>query len=657
MKAFDIGLSALTAQQQKLSVLGNNLANASTPGYHRQRVELVNRFPLQNDKLHIGSGVTVKQISRMRSSAIETALLRNTSEMTASQETLAMAKQLESMLNPGDSTVHATLSKFFNRLEKVSNSPQDLTVRQEFLSAASELMDSFNSLTNQMSDLGDDIRQNLDDSVKQVNQLLVDVADLNSRIFQARLTSHEPNDLLDRRDQLMTKLAEYLDVDTRTLEGGEEMASVAGGAVIVGATPVAFSVVEDRTGKVGIAAGGLTSSITLHTGKILAMSKMLNETLPEFKDRLRELSRTIVQSVDQQHAQGMSSQGPYSVLLGTRGVSEVTLPLARSSPEFPIRSGDLYITVSEDATGNRRTEKITIDSATDSLNDVATKLSALNGVLATVDPVRKTLLISAGGPYSIDFSGRPDNTPDVSLMTGTSKPTFGGLYTGDTNNRWTVTFSGPGEIGVTDGLVATVKDSLGQIIAAKDVGKGYSPGSSFEVHDGVSLSLGSGTIVVADSISVAVVATPDETGLLSAMGINSLFSGSEPGLFQVRSELRQHPERLASSITGKPGEAFNVVAMAGLRDIRLPNLGGRTFIEEMADLTSQSGLVVQAADSQTTQLQAFQTQLEGDRSSVSGVDVSQEMLEMMQTQRAYQAAARFLSTADQMLAELFQLAR
>jgi flagellar hook-associated protein 1 FlgK len=70
-----------------------------------------------------------------------------------------------------------------------------------------------------------------------------------------------------------------------------------------------------------------------------------------------------------------------------------------------------------------------------------------------------------------------------------------------------------------------------------------------------------------------------------------------------------------------------------------------------------SGLVVQAADSQTTQLQAFQTRLETDRAAISGVDINQEMLQMMEVQRAYQAAARYLSTADQMLDDLFQLAR
>ena len=80
-------------------------------------------------------------------------------------------------------------------------------------------------------------------------------------------------------------------------------------------------------------------------------------------------------------------------------------------------------------------------------------------------------------------------------------------------------------------------------------------------------------------------------------------------------------------------------------------------MEEIADVSASAGLVVQSADSQSAQLEAYQARLQTDRDAISGVDINQEMLEMMQSQRAYQAAARYLQTADQMLEELFSLAR
>lgn len=95
MKAFDIGLSALRAQQLTLSVLGNNLANASTPGYHRQQVDLATRSPLREDTFSIGTGVDVTNIRRLTNDAVETALIRNSSEAGFSQQTRDIAAQID----------------------------------------------------------------------------------------------------------------------------------------------------------------------------------------------------------------------------------------------------------------------------------------------------------------------------------------------------------------------------------------------------------------------------------------------------------------------------------------------------------------------------------------------------------------------------------
>ncbi len=657
MKAFEIGLSSLRAQQQTLSVLGNNLANAATPGYHRQRVELNTRFPLRDDDHHIGTGVDVSRIARLRNSAVETALLRNTSEAGTSQQALEINRQIESLLTPGDATIHETLSNFFNRLEKSSNAPQDLTVRQEFLSSADELMSSFNTLDQKLATLERDVRLNVDDGIKDVNQLLNDIAGLNSLIFQTRASSSEPNDLLDRRDAMVTKLTEWVDADSVSLGDGREQVLVAGGAVVVGNQSAALRSRDYRNGTTGITLNELTTPLSLGSGKLKAMTTALNETIPSFRERLRDMAREIIRTVDQQHAQGVSDQGPYSVLLGTRGVLDLTVPLNNSVPEFPINSGDLYITVTEDATGIRRTEKVSIDTSTESLTDIATKLTALDGVVATIDTVRKTLMISAEGSYSIDFAGRPDNVPVLTSMTGTSRPEFSGHFHGDAPDDWSVTFSGPGTVGETVGLTATIRNSSGQVIALQNIGAGYEARTAVEIRDGVALQFGSGTINAADTFSLTLTNNADETGILSALGINSLFSGSEPGLFRVREELRRNPERLATSATGQPGDAINLASMAKLRDLRLDELSGRTFTEEIADITAESGLIVQAADSRSTQLENYQSRLQADRDALSGVDINEEMLLMMQGQRAYQAAARFLSVADQMLEELFTIAR
>lgn len=568
MKAFDIGLSALRAQQLTLSVQGNNLANASTPGYHRQVARLASLAPLRDDKFSVGSGVNVTRVERLQTTAIETSLLRNSSEAGYSQQTLAVAKQIESLLTPGDASIHASLSSFFNRLEKVANAPQDQTVRREFLTSATELLNSFNGLDEQLGSLGRDVSLNLNDAVKQVNQHVKDITQLNSEIFRARTLGITPNELLDRRDQIASQLSQYMEVQSHTLPNGQEETQLAGGSVSVSTLPVTFRVMQDANGRTGVAVNNLPTATPLNSGSLAAMTTALNDTIPDFKSRLRDLSRGIVQAVDQQHAQGISDKGQATLLVGNRGVKDVTLPLARSNPAFPVSYGELSITLTDNTTGVRHTEKITIDPDRDSLQDVAAKLNAVSGITASIDVVRNTLSIAAVGSYSIDFAGRSDNPSDPTV-----------------NSR------------------------------------------------------------------------PDETGILAALGIGSLFEGSEPGTFRVRSEISENPAQLAVSMSGQPGDGRNAAAMASVRDARFDALGGRTFTEELADVTAESGLQVQTSDSQNTQLQAFRQRLETDRDAVSGVDINEEVLQMMQTQRAYQAAAKLITTADQMLTELFQLVR
>ena len=568
MKAFDIGLSALHAQQLSLAVQGNNLANASTPGYHRQLANLSARAPLRSDNFSIGYGVDVSSVQRIQSTAIDNALLRNTSEIGYSQQSEDVSKQIESLLTPSNTSIHSTLSNFLNGLEKVANSPQDLTVRREFLSSASDLVNEFNGLNGKLEALSRDVKLRLQDDVKQINQYAKEIAGLNQEIFKARVMGVTPNVLLDQRDQIATKLSSYMDVTNVTTADGHEQTMVMGGRAAIGSLPITFNIVQDANGATGISIGNLKTPISLTTGSLAAMTSALNETIPQFQSRLSDLAQGIVQTVDQQHAQGISDAGPSSYVLGSRGVQNTTVPLDRSQPSFAIGYGNLSVTVTDTTTGVRSTQSILINPSVDSLEDVATKLNTIPGVTASVDSVRKTLLIAGNGPYTIDFAGRSDDPNSTSV-----------------NSR------------------------------------------------------------------------PDETGILSALGIGSLFEGSEPGNLRVRQELLDNPEQLAVSVTGQPGDGLNAAAMASLRDVRFQALGGRTFTEEMADVTAESGLQVKTAEAQNKQLQEFGQRLEADQASVSGVDVNEEMLKMMQTQRAYQAAAKLITTADQMLAELFQIIR
>ncbi|MEO1983546.1 MAG: flagellar hook-associated protein FlgK, partial [Fuerstiella sp.] len=252
MRGFDIGLSALRTHQRTLNTIGNNIANASTPGYHRQRVNLVTRAP-QIDGAHlVGTGVDVGSIERLYDVATEAAILRNQAQLGQVGAELDVANSIEGLFTPGDSSIHANLSDFFNNLEAVANSPEVQTVRSEFLTSSENLLYQFGRLNSDLEQHRQTVISEVTDTVNLMNGLINDVADLNHEIQIARISGRQPNDLLDRRDSIVSQLTQWADVDIQTMKDGREVVLIGGATVTVGKTTDPIIAEVDSNGQLSI---------------------------------------------------------------------------------------------------------------------------------------------------------------------------------------------------------------------------------------------------------------------------------------------------------------------------------------------------------------------------------------------------------------------
>ena len=122
MSSISIGLSALRVNQRVLDVIGQNITNANTPGYHRQIPNLVSRTAGQQ----VGTGVEINQIRQFRSSLLETAVLQNTQDTQSVSAQLDVVRQAQAVLAPGDGSIHDLLEQVFNQFEQLAASPGDL---------------------------------------------------------------------------------------------------------------------------------------------------------------------------------------------------------------------------------------------------------------------------------------------------------------------------------------------------------------------------------------------------------------------------------------------------------------------------------------------------------------------------------------------------
>jgi flagellar hook-associated protein 1 FlgK len=147
----------------------------------------------------------------------------------------------------------------------------------------------------------------------------------------------------------------------------------------------------------------------------------------------------------------------------------------------------------------------------------------------------------------------------------------------------------------------------------------------------------------------------DTSGLLSAVGLNTFFTGSNAQDLNVNSVLTNDPTKFAASQGGIGVDTNNAQVMAGFLTQPLSSVGGATITDLSNQLTSDVTESSAQATSTANGLTNYQTTLQGQQLAVSGVNIDEETVNMLSYQRAYQASAKYISTINNLLQTLIQL--
>jgi flagellar hook-associated protein FlgK len=232
-----------------------------------------------------------------------------------------------------------------------------------------------------------------------------------------------------------------------------------------------------------------------------------------------------------------------------------------------------------------------------------------------------------------------------------------GAYTGDQNGKWTFRPNMDGAIGTTSGLQVDVLDSSGATIATLDVGAGYQPGAKLQIGDGVSVSFGIGDLSAThgDAFALDVVGQPDTTDALVALGLNGFFTGSDASDIAVREELRSDTDLVAASASGAVGDAGIMLALLDVQDAPNAQLGGDSVHGKYSDLVGTVGFEVAAADAAMEANQSLLDSLSLRREEISGVNIDEEMVRVMQLEQSYTAAVQYIATLNELHEDLFNL--
>ena len=664
MANYSIGLSGLDAARKALDVIGNNIANAATEGYHRQRVDFSPAYSLQEGPVLIGGGVEIQGITRVIDNLLEQEILRQQSSLGHVSQEFSTLRTIENVfgeLSAQDSGLNAAIDKFFNSLQNLSANPAETIWQNQIVSDAKAMAGQFRTISEFLNTLETQIRLELENTVDSINALINQIAEFNGKIETIEMTGGDANSMRDQRDQCISDLSELIGVQTINRAYGVV-------DVIAGEIPLVIGVAVNELersfsgdGDLGVSITGTFNTITnVQGGKIGGLLSLRNELVSDIHDNLDLLAAAVIQQINQYHVQGVGSEGSFSSLTGWTNTSG---DLADFST---VAAGYTYIRVTNTSTGEVTRTAIPVlqDASSDTLTEIAGFINGAGvaNVTASVNSSNQ-LTISADTGYTYDFLPAVLSEPESADIdfNGTSDPTVSvsGIYTGSSNEILTFTAScsgtAPYNIGV-DTLTLTVTGSVSGAIGSYDIGLGYAAGDKIDIGDtGIQIAFSIGDLADGDSFSIDVFGSTDTSGLLAAVGINTFFSGDSADNMAVRSDIIANPRRVATALGAEMTDNDNAVRMADVRDEAISGLGNLTSGEFYRQLVTDIGQELSVRQMRQDNIEVMVLNLTNQQSEISGVDINDEAAQLLIFEQMFQAMAKYINTINASIASIMEL--
>ncbi len=350
----NVAVSGLLAYQKALATTSHNISNVGTEGYSRQRVTLSTRTPEPAGNGFLGKGVNVTSIDRVYDQFLVTQLNNRTSAFNQLDSFHTMAAQLDSAL--GDPAIGLTpaMEQFFNAIQDVANDPTSIPARQVMLSQAESLNEQFAHLDRQFSDLRQSVNIQMTNIITEVNDLAAAIGDLNEDIVVGigATGGQMPNDLLDQRDALVNKLAQYVNVSTVSNNDGSINVYIGSGQSLVlnnqaNSLKVTNNAYDPTQKEISLVTPGSTVNITpqLNGGKLGGLLDVREQVIDAGQAALGRIAVALSNTFNAQHQLGDDLNGNPGGLFfnAVDSAAPKSLPSSNNDPS----SGNFTITIND----------------------------------------------------------------------------------------------------------------------------------------------------------------------------------------------------------------------------------------------------------------------------------------------------------------------
>jgi len=317
-----VATRGLAASQLGINVSGQNITNAFTDGYSRKRIEQNAEWRKDGSYGQMGFGVEVYAINRVRDQFIDRLVNQEQTRYGYFSVKDDAYNRIENVYQePKDHALSQLLKNFWNNWMDVANNPSNAGARETLRSTTESMVTQFNYIATQLREYKDILNNEIESRVNRINELTAGISRCNAIIVNCEDQTNKANDTRDQRDLMLEELAKITDVDYFEEENGAIVVT-SNGTMLVSQTKnheLALKRVEhvDEAGyqyaRVEVTSGPTGKPFIPKNGELKALLEVRDVDIPKYESYTNELARGLITEVNKIHQTGFSLSGLTSI--------------------------------------------------------------------------------------------------------------------------------------------------------------------------------------------------------------------------------------------------------------------------------------------------------------------------------------------------------
>jgi len=318
MSILSVGTRALQTSQLGIDVTGQNVSNADVDGYSRKRINQTTMYAFDSAYGQMGLGARVVNIERMRNVFLDEQIRKQNSEVGYFAQVNSTFNRMETILcEPSDLGIMHYLDEFFDSWENLANNPKDISARTMVRTNAQIMIDNFHKAATELQNLREQKNEEIPVHVARINQIAYEIMNLNKEVATVEIGDQNANDSRDRREVLLKELSQLIDITVVENPMGQVTVTTGGNVLVAPSYVQNLEVVtvsremDDGTiiRDIGVRFADTRLDFIPAGGQLRGLIDSRDVYIPEYQAKLDELAAAIIKAVNELHKQGYNLMG------------------------------------------------------------------------------------------------------------------------------------------------------------------------------------------------------------------------------------------------------------------------------------------------------------------------------------------------------------